>query len=232
MGKVIIRIDDINHSSCFEEHDKLLNLAIKHSLVFIWGVVPSNSDRDIMICPRNDERFIGFVRRLSQNNQIIAQHGYRHEITAEGAWRGEFPGSFPLDEAKQIQKGKELLEDIAGCLVDVYMPPAHGLNKVTLETLKGLKFKTITDGYFFRVVMKNGLTYLPQTVWFPRTFGNILFGSCLHPDTDCSHQLLRDWIVKHRLSIVNPKLVQVHNISFLDSFISILWRIIVMIKNA
>lgn len=231
MGKVIIRIDDINHSSCFDEHEKLLDLAIKYSLVFIWGVVPYNTDRDIMTCSRNEDRFISFVKRLSRNNQIIAQHGYRHEITEKGAWRGEFPGTFPLDEAKQIQQGKELLEGISGSTVDVYMPPAHGLNEITLETLKGLKFKTITDGYFFRIVIKNGLTYFPQTVWFPRKLGGVLLGCCLHPDSDRSHSRLRTWIVKHRLSIVNPKLLEAHKISLLDSFISILWRIIVMTKN-
>jgi polysaccharide deacetylase family protein (PEP-CTERM system associated) len=94
------------------------------------------ADRDVratcFILGSVAERAPGLVRRIAEAGHEIASHGYSHELVHESG-----PASFRAD----IERSKELLEDISGQAVRGYRAPSFSLTDWAIPILEDVGFE-------------------------------------------------------------------------------------------
>lgn len=188
--KYIYRMDDITPDMNWKRFWNYMHLFKKHGVVPLLGVVPENRDPELSV-GRTEENFWEIIRELQNKGEAeIAQHGYRHMLkkTASKSYpRGicrfnhlsEFAGLSYEEQFNMIKSGREILQ-AHGIFTDIWMPPCHSSDKVTIKVLKDLGFRHVTDGIALYPFKYSGLSFVPQQLWKPKRMPVGVFTVCLH----------------------------------------------------
>ncbi len=210
--KFILRFDDICETMAWNRFYLIKDLLLSLNIKPILGVIPINKDPKLQIFkPRDRKYFFSTIKNLQKNNQwSIAQHGTYHTYhkisndLLEINSKSEFSELSYKQQLNLIKIGKtELLKyDIKS---NIFMAPSHSFDEKTLEALKFIGFKYITDGFGFYPMKKYELTFVPQLF---SSFNNIGFGIytvCIHLNTlsDKNFENLINNIKNKRNSIIS-----------------------------
>jgi hypothetical protein len=119
--------------------------------------------------------------------------------------RSEFAGLSADEQYRKLDKAMEIFR-AQGIRPDTWIAPAHSFDEITIQALKRIGLKIISDGFFFWPGMDhNNVIWLPQQLW---RFQYCPFGVwtvCLHMNSWTSTELKkfhRD-ILKYRKQITS-----------------------------
>lgn len=193
--KYILRFDDVCPGMAWSRFlplkDKLQKLDIK----CVLGVVPECRDRSLKAEADRDD-FYDRVREWVAYGDAIAQHGTYHlyDTCCAGILginkRSEFAGHNYRTQLDRLHTGKEILVK-EGVWQPWFMAPAHSFDNNTLDALRFLGFRALTDGYGFYPYLIRGLVMVPQIASFPL---RISFGYqtiCVHVNILLQDQITR-----------------------------------------
>ena len=188
----IFRWDDVSPHQDKRKFQSLVDLFIKYGVPAVLGVVPRNTDKEIMFDGMPEPEFADQLRTLANSGWEIAQHGYQHlKHTENGGILGlnaasEFAGRDYADQLADIETGRRILRDYGFDPV-TFIPPWHSYDKLTLQALAAAGFGILSDGRFLYPRMESGLLQLPQVFWtVPRKISLLerlgaVYTICLHP---------------------------------------------------
>lgn len=188
-ARYIWRMDDITPNMNWDNFWMFIELFRKYSIKPLLGIVPDNRDPQLVVHEANPD-FWKIMNGLQSNGVVeFAQHGYQHlYVTQEGGLLGgkygfklqsEFAG-LPYDlQLKKISSGKKILEN-HGIYTDVWMAPSHSFDRTTLKALLDAGFKVVTDGIALYPYSMEGLLFIPQQLWRPKSFPIGVLTICLH----------------------------------------------------
>lgn len=156
----------------------------------IVAVIPCNEDPTLRQ-RKIDENFWLRVKQWQVKGWTIALHGYRHlyhevkrkDLVLPFHGRSEFAG---LDLKTQTELLVKAYAEFArhGVVPNVWIAPGHAFDSNTLEALKrATPIRLVSDGIACHPFIEDGLTFIPQQLWWPkwRPFG--IWTICLHPET-------------------------------------------------
>ncbi len=187
-AQYIFRLDDICPTMKRSRFRQLQQLFDRYQILPIIGIVPNNQDKHLMIDPPRIE-FWAEMRELAKRGWIVAQHGFEHHYETDDGGilqigqKSEFAGLSYEQQYHKLATGKRILEQHLQTNVGWFMAPSHSFDHSTLKALKALKFTYITDGVALHPFQRNGLTWVPQQLWQPRSMPFGLWTICIHPNT-------------------------------------------------
>ncbi len=183
--KYFLRIDDVCPTMNRASFKKIQEACDKFNIKPIVGIVPDNQDQNLQVESENKD-FWKIMKNLADNNWIIAQHGYQHIYNAR---KTEFTGLPYQEQFDKLQKGQSIMKEKLGFTPTWFMAPAHSIDTLTSKALVSLSFTHVTDGIAMYPFMKDGLTWVPQQLWRPRSMPWGLWTICLHPNTMTSQDI-------------------------------------------
>ena len=135
-----------------------------------------------------DKYFWNKIKELQNNAWIIGLHWYDHKLRKNSSWTksiipiqnySEFVG---LPYEKQKEKIKKWLEifKIYWLKTNVFVAPAHWLDKFTIKALKEFDFRYISDWFWLYPKKIDWLIFLPQQLWQYRYLPIWYKTICLH----------------------------------------------------
>ena len=186
--RYLLRFDDIHERM---DHDKFYAVkseAERLGIKCILGVIPDCRDPKLISSSGSREAFFDFIYECKQYGDTIAQHGFQHIYHTESSGilgikcASEFAGLPYSTQYASIRRGKEILNS-QGIWEPLFMAPSHSFDHITLDVLKELKFKYLTDGWGFKPYSMGGLILVPQLTSKPIPFVGGIQTLCLHADT-------------------------------------------------
>ena len=211
-AEYILRLDDACPTMDRRRWDIVTDLAIRHNIKPIVGVIPANTDPDLAR-ESADERFWDRVHSWADAGWMIAMHGYRHALRPSRVGivplnrSSEFVG-LPADEQRRmIREGTRGLR-ARGIEAEAWMAPAHGMDRSTLEALRlESSIRIISDSFTRRPVERWGFTWIPQQLWRPRVMPDGLWTICLHPNAMSEDEMgsLARFLETHSKEFANPR---------------------------
>jgi len=232
-ARYLIRFDDICPTMNWSVWEKIESLMFELDLKPIVAVVPDNLDPKLMVMPeRND--FWERVRYWQSLEWTIALHGYQHCYeTSSGGLIGINPYSEFAGLPQDIQRWK--LESALkiflqqGIVTNVWVAPAHSFDEITIKLLADFDFEVISDGYYWRVIRKNGVVWVPQQIWRFRAFPIGTWTICYHPNnfsaTDLDQLSLDLRKFRHRIMSLPDILKTIPPLEgYFDRFFNWSWR--------
>jgi peptidoglycan/xylan/chitin deacetylase (PgdA/CDA1 family) len=173
--------------------NQIEEMLVREKVRPILAVVPDNADEKLMV-GRADPAFWDRVREWADRGWTIAVHGYQHRyLTREKGLIGlnpysEFAG-LPLEEQKcKLERALEIFHSHR-LNPDLWVAPAHSMDANTLEALRALGIRKVSDGFaLYPHVDARGMLWIPQQMW---RFHSMPFGVwtvCMHPN---------DWTEAH-----------------------------------
>lgn len=191
MAQYIYRLDDITPNMNWKNFFRYIELFNHYKVVPLIGIVPDNKDYKLCKNESNDMFWDIMCDLKSKGVVEIAQHGYQHLYGTrdEGILKSkfgyklqsEFSGLNYEVQYNKIKRGKEILIE-KKLDTDIFMAPSHSFDKITIQALRDLRFKYITDGIGFYPYEENGITCIPQQFGTPRKFPFGVITICLHPN--------------------------------------------------
>ena len=184
MVKLIIRIDDVHERMNWYNFKFFTDLLLKRGMTAVLGVVPKCEDSKLIVSEPAEE-FWPHITSLESEGFKISQHGFRHVYDSNGHTlllgntRSEFAGLSHETQMNRLSCGKRLLEE-KGFSIDTFMAPGHSFDLTTVNCLKELGFKYITDGYNIWPYSENGLKFIPQLFSSPHGLSFGVYTTCLH----------------------------------------------------
>ena len=183
-AKYIIRFDDFCPTMNWEVWEQIEVILFKHHIKPIIAVVPDNQDPILVVNPPNPH-FWARVRAWQAAGWTIAIHGHHHVYSNSDSGLmkinnySEFAG-LPYEE--QYQKLATGLAIFAEHQVkaDAWIAPAHSFDDNTIKALVALNIKVISDGFYFRPVMRKGMIWIPQQLWRFKTMSYGFWTVCRH----------------------------------------------------
>lgn len=209
MTKYLFRIDDIHPKMDWENFNRLKDLFSNYQIKPILSVIPDNGNESLN---REKEKlnFWESMRIFETRGWTLAMHGYQHRYINKEAGilninkRSEFAGLSYQEQFEKIKRGKEILVS-KGIKTNIFVAPAHSLDRITVSVLKKLGFSYISDGIGLWPFKKENIIWIPQIVSLPRKlpFGLITF--CLHPQSlsEKHFQQIKAFINKNKEQIVD-----------------------------
>ena len=162
-------MDDITPDMDWARFDRFIGLLDRYDVKPLLGIVPDN--RDVML-QKDGARadFWELAQKWQGEGYSLAMHGYRHVYVTKSG--GLFPlnrfsefAGLPKDaQLQKLSEGKEILLS-HGIRTDIFMAPAHSYDQATLQCLRQLGFRYITDGFGHRPYERDGLVFLPISAW-------------------------------------------------------------------
>ncbi len=186
MAKYIIRLDDICENMNWDNFFKLKSIFLNYDIKPLLGVIPSNSDVELLKYPKYDLDFWSEIKNLKEKKGwSIALHGYNHVFETKNSgilkinFRSEFAGLPKEKQNEKISKGREIFNR-NGLKVDAFMAPAHSFDRITMECLKKNEINIITDGHALFPYYEDDILFVPQLFSEPRKMPFGLYTWCLH----------------------------------------------------
>ena len=186
-AEYIIRLDDACPTMDAARWSQVESLLARHGLRPIVAVVPANADPGLVRGPCN-ARFWEHVLGWAASGWMIAMHGYSHALrrSAPGIIplnrQSEFVGLSLEEQKRRIREGLGVFQS-KNITPQVWVAPAHGMDKNTLEALRSeSNIRLISDSFVRRPVQRWGFTWIPQQLWHPRSMPRGLWTICLHPN--------------------------------------------------
>lgn len=164
--KIAIRMDDITSHMNWENFERFKALLDQFQICPLIGVVPHCQDHNLAK-GKEREDFWDYIYRLqTEKGWVIAQHGYEHVYDSKqgGIFPlnhfSEFAGHSAEEQKAKIQKGRQILQE-KNIQTNLFMAPAHGFDKITLQVLQEEGFLYITDGFGKAPYSRDGIIFLP-----------------------------------------------------------------------
>jgi len=185
MSRYVFRLDDIAPNMDWERLGVLEAVFRRHHVRPLIGVIPDNQDPELLAFPRFDGDFWQRVREWVDEGWEVALHGYRHLLDSPSAGllglhaRSEFAGLDLEVQRERLHRGLELLRE-QGVQTDIFMPPAHSFDRVTLRAMASLGMRAVTDGYGLYPCLLEGIVLVPQLFATPRALPMGVYTFCLH----------------------------------------------------
>lgn len=184
-AQYLIRFDDICPTMKWPIWEQVEEILLSSSVKPILAVVPDNQDPKLKVGEPNTS-FWDQVRMWQNRGWTIGLHGYQHRyVTADGGMMGinkrsEFSSlSYPEQQSK-LQQALEIFER-ERVRPDLWIAPAHSFDEATLEALRKLGIRHLSDGFsLYPYVDANGMMWVPQQLWRFRRMPFGLWTICLH----------------------------------------------------
>lgn len=151
----------------------------------IVAVVPDNQD-EVLRAGAADPTFWNRVGDWRARDWTVAMHGWEHRfVTKDSGVLGmnqfsEFAGLPRQEQERKLRSGKAIFES-HGLDPLMFVAPAHSFDKVTLEVLRDLGFRYVSDGFFpYPHVDEFGLCWIPQQLWAFRRRPLGVWTICFH----------------------------------------------------
>lgn len=203
-AQYLLRFDDLCPTMNHAKWTRWEQLVEFHGIKPLIAVVPDNRDRQLSNCPP-DPNFWLHIRALQTRGWTIAIHGYQHDCVVVGRSlvpihrRSEFAGLGSDLQLRKLQTGVEILRS-HGLEPTVWVAPRHGFDANTVEALKTVGIRIISDGLSAYPHVRQGAFWIPQQLWKgePRHFG--VWTICVHANEtgETQFQRLEHFIRKYR----------------------------------
>ena len=195
-ARYLVRFDDICPTMNWRVWERIERVLVKHDVRPILAVVPDNRDSKLRVAPPDDD-FWSHVRGWQARGWSIGLHGYQHAYETKDSGilglnpRSEFAG-LPLDvQLRKLRLGIERFER-EGVRVDAWVAPGHSFDATTLRALRELGIRTVSDGFFPRVVRdEHGMVWVPQQLWRFRSMPFGVWTVCCHLNSWSDAQIAR-----------------------------------------
>jgi hypothetical protein len=222
--KYIIRLDDITEATNWSHLDQLEAVFDRYEIKPVLGVVPLNKDKGITnnnyFIPR--EVFFNRVKKMQNKGYTIAMHGVNHVLRQTNKKSivninsyGEFTDISYQEKINQFNLGLKTLRD-NGIDTNVYMPPAHWIDKDTIDILGKIGFNFITDGLFPYPKKIDSLWFIPQQMWQPRKVRIPgIFTICVHINNETQHDIdkLISFLEENHSNFINFDTININKYS-------------------
>jgi predicted deacetylase len=185
-ARFLVRLDDICPTMNWTVWKELEPILERHRVKPILAVVPDNRDPKLIVdAPKAD--FWERVRAWQARGWTIAIHGYQHAFETNDAGLvglnaySEFAGLSYETQKRKIEGALAIFhrENVAP---DGWIAPAHAFDCTTVKILVEKGVRLISDGFYFRPVLKLGATWIPQQLWAFRRVPGGLWTVCYHPN--------------------------------------------------
>lgn len=212
MTYYIMRFDDINPKMNWEKFKKIKSILKKYKIKSILGVIPKCEDKEVSKFPEN-KNYISDLQRMKLEGDLIAQHGFTHITDSKNKGlfgnkkKSEFAGLDYQTQYERIKKGKNILIENQ-IWQPIFMAPHHTFDNITLEILKNLDFKLVTDGFGRYPYELKGLLLIPQLSSMPLpSFLPLISQLCIHINnlSDKKLNYLINFIEKNNHLFISPK---------------------------
>lgn len=184
LSRYIIRFDDICPGMNWQVWESIEAMLCARAVKPILAVVPDNRDPQLDVGPKVPD-FWDRVRRWQSWGWTIGLHGYQHVYETEQAGllglntRSEFAGLPRESQALKLDKALDIFRR-ERVRPDCWVAPGHSFDRVTTDLLRERGVSVISDGFFRRVVRRDGCTWVPQQLWRFRKVGPGLWTVCFH----------------------------------------------------
>lgn len=179
MSKLILRLDDACPTMNAPQWDKMEKLLDKYQIKPIVGIIPDNKDEAFNF--PFDKSFWDKCFRWQEKGWTIAQHGVHHKLKyrkAKGYFQlavertTELAGESYENQRDMLLKGKNILES-HGIRPVCFFAPCHTFDKITVDAVKDIGYRFISDGYAFRAYKKRNVVFLPTIFDSPHVIGGV-----------------------------------------------------------
>jgi predicted deacetylase len=194
-AQYLLRIDDLCPTVSAERWLQFRTLIEEFNLKPILAIVPENWDPDLEVSPP-DPRFWEQMRALESAGAVIGLHGYRHLCVNSGRSllglhrNSEFAGAAAEMQRTWIRVGLHILRG-QGLNPRIWVAPRHGFDAQTLAALRTEGIHLLSDGFARVPFVRNGITWVPQQLWFPIEKHCGLWTICIHPNTVKDEEVTR-----------------------------------------
>lgn len=184
-ARYLVRFDDLCPTMNWAAWLQIERILEDFSVKPILAVVPDNADPKLRIDPPRAD-FWDHVRRWAASGWTIALHGYQHRYVNQNSGilglnrYSEFAG---LSHAEQEDKLRRALSifDREGVHPNVWIAPAHSFDQVTLDVLKDIGIRIVSDGFaLYPRVDAARMLWIPQQLWRFRRMPAGLWTVCFH----------------------------------------------------
>jgi peptidoglycan/xylan/chitin deacetylase (PgdA/CDA1 family) len=191
-----VRIDDLCPTMNWDVWQGVEAILLRWGIKPLLAVIPDNQDDFLKRCSP-EKTFWEQVRVWRNRGWTIGLHGYQHRyVTQDPGIIGinnssEFAGLPTEVQAAKLQMAFEIFRR-EGIRPDVWIAPAHSFDRTTLELLKGMGLRRISDGFFlFPNLDSAGMLWIPQQFWRFRPMPLGVWSVCLHINGWRSRDVLR-----------------------------------------
>lgn len=162
---VIFRFDDVSAISNTDLELKIIDVFRKNEASITFGVIPfviagdwnDPSPQDVI--PLTIEKGEILKNSMLEGILDIALHGYSHQ-TIDPEEHSEFADLDYASQVEKISKGKQLLENMIGAPVTIFVPPWNTYDLNTIKALEVLGFSTLSADRFGEAIKDSDLNFL------------------------------------------------------------------------
>jgi predicted deacetylase len=195
-AEYLVRFDDICPTMNWTVWQEVERILVQQGIKPLLGVIPDNQDDHLKVNPpRND--FWPLVRTWRERGWAIGMHGYQHRCATQDAGilginkYGEFAGLPREAQATKLRMAFEIFRR-EGIRPDAWIAPAHSFDRITLQLLKEMGLRRISDGFFlFPNLDYTEMLWIPQQFWRFRLMPFGVWSVCLHINNWGSRDILR-----------------------------------------
>lgn len=194
--RYLIRLDDACETFDRKKWQAIEAIFDRLGIRPIVAIVPSNADETLNFdAPHAD--FWQMVRDWQSKGWHIALHGYRHvyhhidrrNLLLPFYDRSEFAGLDLATQSNMLRAGLAVFRR-EGVTPTVWVAPSHTFDETTLRALKeATEVRVVSDGIALAPYLKDGFTFVPQQLWWPKKRPAGLWTICLHPNTMTDEQI-------------------------------------------
>ena len=183
-AKYLLRFDDICPTMNWQIWEQVDAVLKREDIKPILAVVPDNLDPKLQAAPARAE-FWQRLRTYQQLGWTIGLHGYQHRYVNKSAGLvgihagSEFAGLSRADQQVKLQAALAIFRR-EGLVAKVWVAPGHSFDWETVAILADLGVTTISDGYFWRALVRGRSTWIPQQLWRLRWMPTGLWTVCYH----------------------------------------------------
>ena len=219
MTRYWLRFDDLCPTMDPERWDRAERILDARGACPLLAIVPDNADPKLEVAP-TDREFWNRAREWQARGWVIGLHGHRHLYDSRAPSLlpfksvSEFSGHPRAEQRRRIHAGLTLLRG-QGLEPRVWVAPGHAFDDVTLDVLRELGPRVISDGFGFRPCRDaRGLTWIPQQIRRPVRFpfGTITIALHTNEMDDAAFDRLDRFLAEHDSAIVRDFSVLVRDV--------------------
>lgn len=214
-AQYLLRFDDICPHMNWRVWAKIEQLLLEKDIRPILAIVPNNHDPSLQVDPPVTD-FWNRVQAWQARNWSIALHGYQHVYVnrRRGLVRltpaSEFAGLQRNVQEEKLRSALAIFER-HGIRADCWVAPSHSFDWNTVDLLKEMGIKVISDGLWPRPhTARNGIMWVPQQLWAPlRPMPSGVWTVCYHHNSWCERDLTR---FRHDLERFAPQITSLDDV--------------------
>lgn len=159
MINIAIRFDDPSATSDHALECELVRILAEQESFATFAVIPC-ANRN----PLQSQQVTHLIEAQRSGTIEIAQHGYNHESRIAGSdTPSEFAGADPAEQARSIDEGKTILEQVFGVNIGGFVPPFNTFDQATVHTLEQQGFHYLSASGEHALPDITHLSLVPRT---------------------------------------------------------------------